>query len=113
MTARAATLEADVNTFIREAGLFANVRVASEKEVEALSDVWDCTHAVFLDDNVALGVVDEDAHELWWYVYTFIDGEWTSHNDTGEDRTFLEALADAVSMLFYMRTHHLKPGIIE
>lgn len=112
-TARVATLEADVRRFIREAGLFANVRTASEEEREKLSDVWDCTHAVFLDENVALGVVDDERHGLWWYVYTFIDDEWSSHNDTGEDRNFAEALADAVSMWFYMRTYQLKHGIVE
>lgn len=114
---RVDTLKSDVKFFVEKAGMSIDVRAASAKEVDKLSDVWECTHAVFLDENVALGVfsdvVDAPDQPLCWYVYTFIDNGWSSHNDTGEDRNFAEALADAVSMWFYMRTHQLKHGIVE
>jgi len=114
MTDRVTTLSDDVSKMLQAGGVVARVRVADESEVEKLSDLWHCTHAVFLDDHIALGVVDDSRHkELWWYVYTFMEGEWGSHNDTGEGRLFAEAISDAVSMLFYLRTYQLPHGIQE
>lgn len=117
MSIRVSSLEDDVRRLIQEGGMKASVRMATTSELDTLSDVWECTSAVFLDEHIALGVVshedDSETQELWWYVYTFIDGEWGSHNDTGEGRSFAEALSDAVSMLFWLRTYQLAHGIQE
>jgi len=114
MNSRVSTLSDDVSKMLQAGGVVTRVRVAAESEVEKFSDLWHCTHAVFLDDHIALGVVEDSSNkELLWYVYTFMEGEWGSHNDTGEGRSFAEALSDAVSVLFYLRTYQLPHGIQE